>query len=99
MFGIIFSALNAFAGPLLAFLLRGAFIKWVIGFALYAIVALVAGVLSGLLPSASSLQNIFGTIPNYFAYFLAKFGIYQGVGMVFSAYATRFIIRRIPFIG
>lgn len=101
LFGIIFSALNAWIGPVLMQLLKSLLIKFFVYFGLYFLTTAIAAVLmsSGLLPSASTLQNYFYGLPATVSYFLSVFGIYQGAGMVFTAMATRFIIRRIPLIG
>lgn len=101
MFGIILSALNAFIGPLLVMLLQKVVIKFLIFSAIYLVVVASVEALgsSGILPSASSIQNAMGTIPSSVGYFMSMFGMYKGMAMIFSAYAVRFTIRRLPIVG
>lgn len=101
MFGIVLSALNAFMGPMLLLLVKSILVRFGVMFALFFVVTGFIEFLSasGVLPTAASLQGIFGGVPSVMSYFLSIFGIYKGVGMIFSAYTVRFIIRRIPVIG
>jgi hypothetical protein len=48
---------------------------------------------------ASSGTDIFASIPASVGYFLGPFDLAFGAAVVGSAYGTRFLIRRIPFIG
>lgn len=97
MFGIFLSALNA----ALAFVLRSVIAKFFVFFALFFVTTEFVQVLiaSGLLPSASSISSGLGGIPSAVWYFLDLFNVSSGVQLIFSAYAARFIIRRIPVIG
>jgi len=54
---------------------------------------------AGILPTASSLAGAFGGIGTDVWYFMDLCACSYGIPLVLSAYATRFIIRRIPIIG
>jgi hypothetical protein len=100
LFGIFLSAINT----ALAFLLRSVLIKFVTFFALFFVVKEFVNfmVSSNLYPGAtqaSTLSQAFGGIPNSVWYFLDLFSATTGFSTVISAFATRFIIRRIPVIG
>ncbi len=97
MFGILLSALNA----ALAFLVRSVIVKFAVFFALFFVTSEFMQVLvsSGLFPSAGNISSSLGSIPAGVWYFLDLFNASVGIPLVLSAYATRFIIRRIPLIG
>lgn len=97
MFGIFLSALNA----ALAFLVRSVIVKFAVFFGLFFVTTEFMQVLvsSGLLPSAGSISSPLGSMPSAVWYFLDLFNVSAGIPLVLSAYATRFIIRRIPVIG
>ncbi len=95
MFGIVLSALNAALG----FVFRSVLVKFVVFFALWFITTEFVGAIGSLLPNASSLSGALGGIPGGVWYFLDLFNVSAGVPILLSAWATRFIIRRIPVIG
>ncbi|MCB5195562.1 DUF2523 family protein [Deefgea salmonis] len=100
LFGILMSALRTMLG----FMLRSVIVKFVTFFALFFIVKEFVNVMveSQLYPGAtqaSTLSNAFSGIPASVWYFLDLFSVSTGLSTVISAYATRFIIRRIPVIG
>lgn len=97
MFGIVLSALNVILG----FVFRSIIVKFGVFFGLFFVVTEFVQVLigSGLLPDSSSLNGVFAGIPSGVWYFLDLFNFSLGFSMILSAYATRFIIRRIPVIG
>lgn len=95
MFAIFVSALNV----ILAWLVRSVLVKFVIFFGLYFVTSEFVGIVSGLIPDGSSVDGVLSGIGSATWYFLDAFSITQGISMVVSAYATRFIIRRIPVIG
>lgn len=97
MFGILLSAFNTALG----FIFRSVVVKFVLFFGLFFVTTEFIQVLtsSGLLPSSSSLNGLFGGIPPAVWYFLNLFSFSTGVSALVSAWATRFIIRRIPIIG
>lgn len=100
LFGIFLSALRSAMG----FILRSVVVKFVVFFALFLIVKELVNVLVGsnLYPGAtqaSALSSSLSSIPESVWYFLDLFSVSSGLSTVVSAYATRFIIRRIPVIG
>jgi hypothetical protein len=95
MFGIVLSALNV----LLGFIFRSVVIKFAVFFGLFFVTTEFISVLSGLLPISSALTGSLGGIPAGVWYFLDLFNVSAGLPMLLSAWATRFIIRRIPVIG
>lgn len=101
MFGIVLSALNAVLGTALTLVFRTIVVKFVFFTCLFLIASEILSVVqsAGILPSAASIQAGFSKIPPSVGYFLSVFNVYAGVSMVLTAYATRFIIRRIPWIN
>lgn len=95
MFGILLSAGNA----LLAWLVRGVLVKFVVFIALYWVVAELVAVMAGWLPSGSGLTSAFGGISAGTWYFLDLFAFSSGLPLLVSAFLTRFLVRRIPVIG
>jgi|APLak6261699311_1056244.scaffolds.fasta_scaffold00469_4 hypothetical protein len=97
MFGILTSAFNVVLG----FVFRSIIVKFVLFFGLFFITTEFIQVLvsSGLLPTASSLNGVFGGIPAGVWYFLDLFNFSMGFSTGLAAFVTRFIIRRIPVIG
>ena len=95
MYGILLSAFNFVLG----WVFKSLIVKFVLYFALYFVCTEFFSVISSLFPSASSLNGAFGGISSGVWYFADLFAFSQGVPLVVSAYATRFIIRRIPLIG
>ena len=47
----------------------------------------------------SGLDSAFSSIPDGVLYFLSAFNFGYGVTVIMSAYALRFVIRRLPVIG
>lgn len=95
MFGIVLSALNAALG----WVFRSVLVKFVVYFALYFVTVEFTQIMITLLPAASSINGAFAGITASVWYFLDLFAFSQGLPIVLSAIATRFIIRRIPVIG
>lgn len=95
MFGIVLSALNAALG----WVFRSVIVKFFVFFGLYFVTVEFMQVLLPLLPNASSLNGAFSGIGSPVWYFLDLFAFSQGLPLVLSALATRFIIRRLPIIG
>lgn len=95
MFGILISAFNVVLG----FLLRSVLVKFATFFALFFITTEFIAILANLLPSSTSLSGALGGIPSSVWFFLDLFNLTLGLPLVLSAWATRFIIRRIPVIG
>jgi hypothetical protein len=101
MFGILLSALNAILGTVF----KQVFQVLVVKFVLYTVLFLVATAFisliqtSGLLPTIGQINQGLSMIPPGMGYFMDMFAFNYGLGIVLSAYATRFIIRRIPFFN
>jgi Protein of unknown function (DUF2523) len=95
MFGILLSALNT----ALAWVFRSLLVKFGLFFALYFVTSELAVFLVDLVPSASSVNSSLAGIGSGTWYFLNVFMFTQGLSMLVSAYATRFVIRRLPVIG
>ncbi|WP_367303356.1 DUF2523 family protein [Burkholderia multivorans] len=83
------------------FAFRSIIAKFFIMFILYFVVQAFVSALqsAGILPSASNVAGITSNIPPIVSYFLNMFYVYQGISLCISAYASRFIIRRIPFLN
>ena len=95
MFGILMSAVGATLG----FLLRSLLVKFVIFFALFFVTTGFMAYLVNLLPDASSINGALGQIGSGTWYFLDLFGFSYGFPLVVSAWALRFLIRRMPVVG
>ncbi|MCH4224575.1 MAG: DUF2523 domain-containing protein [Alcaligenes faecalis] len=95
MFGILLSALNS----VLAWVFRSMLVKFVLFFALYFITSEFVGFIVQLLPGTGAVDDALSGIGTATWYFMDVFQIQAGIAMVVSAYATRFIIRRMPIIG
>ena len=97
MFAIFLSALNSVLG----FVARGVFVKFLVFSALFYVTSEFSSYLisSGLLPKASSMQNLMNNLPPSLLYFAAPFRLDYAVPVLFSAITARFAIRRIPLIG
>jgi hypothetical protein len=99
LFGILLSALRTMFG----FLLKSVIVKFVTFFALNFVVRefMEVVVAWGLVPTgkAGQINSALAGISPAIWYFLDLFAAASGISMVISAYATRFIIRRVPVIG
>lgn len=95
MFGIFLSALNSVLG----WVFRSLLVKFGVFFALYFITTEFVGLIVQLIPDAGSVNSTMSAIGSGTWYFLNVFQVTQGLSLVVSAYATRFVIRRIPVIG
>lgn len=95
MFGILLSALNS----VLAWVFRSVLVKFFLFFGLYFVTSEFVGFIANLIPNASSVNGALSGIGPATWYFLDTFQVTTGVSALMSAYATRFIIRRMPVIG
>ncbi|QKJ65475.1 DUF2523 domain-containing protein [Deefgea piscis] len=95
MFGILLSAFNAVIG----WVFRTLIVKFVVAFAVFYLVQLMAENLIDLLPGVDGLNSAFGGVAPTVWWYLDAFEIAAGIQMVIAAYVTRFLIRRIPVIG
>lgn len=86
----------------LAWLVRGAVVKFLVMAALFFIVYEFTPVLLSYLSNwlgISALTSSFSSIPSSVWFFLDFMALDYGVPLLISAYVTRFLIRRIPIIG
>jgi hypothetical protein len=95
MFAILASVFNGALG----WVFRVVIVRFVVLVALAAVVAEMAQVLIGLLPSWMSFAGLFGGFTPLLWYFVDMFRLDYGLPIIVSAYVTRFLIRRIPVIG
>lgn len=95
MFQAFISAINVALG----FVFRSVLVKFVIYFALFFVTTEFIDVIGDLLPQGAALSSALGGIPAAVWYFLDLFNVSVGIPLLLSAWATRFIIRRIPVIG
>jgi Protein of unknown function (DUF2523) len=95
MFGILLSAFNT----VLAWLVRSVLVKFFVFFGLYFITTEFVSVIASIMPNGNAVTGAMSSVTNSTWYFLDVFMVQTGISMVVSAYATRFIIRRIPVIG
>jgi hypothetical protein len=95
MFTAVLSALNT----ALRFLVSSAAAKFLVFAALYFVVHEFLAVISGLLPNTSSLSSGLSQLSSGTWFFLDLLALSTGVPAVVSAYALRFLIRRVPIIG
>lgn len=95
MYGILLSALR----DICAWVFTKVIVKFVILWALYWIIQTFVAVLGGFIPNPSTLTSAFGGLASGIWYFMDLFAFSQGASMVVAAFATRFLIRRIPLIG
>lgn len=95
MFAILKSAIHY----LLGFVITQVVTKLVVFFAIYAVVLAVVAGIASLIPSASVFSSALGSIPNDVWFFLDYFGFSSGAPLIVAAYATRFLIRRMPIVG
>lgn len=95
MFGIMLSAINAFAG----WLFKSVIFKFILMFTLWFAVTELVPTLVPFLPSSVAIHSAISGVSPSVAYFLNLFLFDMGISLVVSAYAARFLIRRIPVIG
>lgn len=74
-------------------------IKFLILVGLALIFDVLLDILFSFLPAWLNPQNILSQIPDGMGYFLNLAALDIGFPLMMSAVATRFLIRRIPFIG
>lgn len=91
----------AFFVPVLQWIFRGAVVKVLIFAAIAAVLAvLVPYAVQLITPSLSTgITGAFQGLPDLASAMLYYLGVDVGIPAMISAYVTRFLIRRIPFIG
>jgi hypothetical protein len=98
MFQIIIAAV----WTAISFLFRTVVIKFVIFTAMFVLLTELMPIVLRLLNIQdfnANLHNSLTHIPSSVWYFLNAFRFDLGVPLILSAYASRFIIRRLPFVG
>lgn len=98
MYGILLSALNTVLGTAIGLFFRTVVIKFVFFSVMFLIATELLSVIqnAGLFPTAAQIQSGLSAIPPSVGYFCNVFNLYWGMGVVISAWSTRFIIRRLP---
>jgi Protein of unknown function (DUF2523) len=98
-FNLVLSALYTVTG----FLIKSTIAKFFLFFGLFFVTTEFVPILftgaASLLPGTSAITNALGGLPAGIWYFLELMRIDIGLPSVISAWATRFVIRRIPIIG
>jgi hypothetical protein len=98
-FNLVLSALYKLGG----FLVTSVVAKFLLFFGLFFVTTEFVPILfsgaSSLLPATTSITNALAGLPAGVWYFLELMRIDIGLPSVISAWATRFVIRRIPLIG
>lgn len=95
MFGILVSAFNVVLG----FVLRTVVVKGLVFGLLLFVTTEFMSVVGSFLPPVTGVTNSLMGVSSAIWYFLDLFAFSTGLPMIISAYGTRFLIRRIPFIG
>lgn len=97
MYAILASAFNGALG----FIFRSLVIKFVIFGGLALLIGAIVPILqsSGLLPSAATMNLALSSVPSGLAYFLHAFAIDIVGPMLLTAWISRFVLRRIPFLN
>lgn len=95
MFGIVLSALNAALG----FVFRGVIVKFGVMFAAWYVAFELVSALVSYVPTTAAITGAMASFPPMLWYLLDLVRIDIGIPMVLAAMATRFLIRRIPFVG
>lgn len=91
--------LISFANLLVGFVFKKAVIKFLVITAIFVVVEELSKVLLTFIPSLTGLNQYFALIPNDLWYFLDLMAFSTGFPMILAAYATAFLIRRLPVIG
>lgn len=98
MFGVIVAAF----GRLVGWFFGAGVVKWGFVAVLFGGIALLLELLIDLLPAWFTADGLSGATSAFTPemwYFIDYFQLSTGISLVLSAYAVRFLIRRIPFIG
>lgn len=95
MFGIVLSALNAALG----FVFRGVIVKFLIMFAAWWLAVELIGALVAFVPSTAAIASAMGQFPPLLWFMLDLMRVDIGIPLVLAAMSTKFLIRRLPFVG
>ena len=83
----------------LQFILRVSPIKFVVMTVMFVLIEILMQVVWDMLPDWMNLNGIFNFLTPGMWFFLDLVNISLGAPLVISAYATKFLIRRIPVVG
>ncbi|WGE47311.1 DUF2523 family protein [Actinobacillus equuli] len=97
--GAIISFLAKSFSGVLSFIFKSLVIKFVVFAIIFLVVTEVIPMLFEVFIPEQELQQYFDSIPSEALFFLSAFKIDVGIQMILSAYMTRFMVRRIPFVG
>lgn len=97
--GAIISFLSKSFSGILSFVFKSLVIKFVVFATIFLVVTEVVPILFDVFLPKQELQEYFDSLPSEALFFLSAFKIDVGLQMILSAYVTRFMIRRIPFVG
>jgi|JFJP01.1.fsa_nt_gi Protein of unknown function (DUF2523) len=84
------------------FFFESVFFKLMLAAVFFFAISFVSGLLANLLTDylkLDSLSTMFGGLDSGIKYFLGLASLDTGFPMVLTAFATKFMIRRLPFIG
>ena len=95
MFAILASAFNLTLG----FIFRGIVVKFLIMFAAWYLVIELIAALVAYVPGASSITAALSAFPSGLWFFLDLMRLDIGIPLMLAAFTTRFLIRRMPFVG
>jgi hypothetical protein len=94
--------MQALLWPIVTWLIREIVIKFVVLTAIFLVAKVFSDVAIEYLQvwlDTSGIANALGSLPSAAWYFLNMFHVPTGMQLIFSAYVTRFLIRRLPVIG
>ncbi|UTH73582.1 DUF2523 family protein [Chromobacterium sp. IIBBL 290-4] len=83
----------------LAWMFREVVIKFVIVFAMFWLVRALTEVIVYALPDVKNINSLLAALPAGVWYYASLFQLQWGVPLIMSAWMSRFLIRRLPFIG
>lgn len=92
----------AFLIPVLEFLLSTAVGKFIVMTACYVIFSLFIPLILNLVApfvGVGNINSMFSGLAGYHAFWINAFAVPEGLKLILSAYATRFLIRRLPVVG
>lgn len=95
MFALLLSAVNVALG----FVFRSIIVKFVIMFAAWFLAVELIDALVSFVPSTGAITTAMGQFPPLLWYMLDLMRVDIGIPLVLAAMSTKFLIRRLPFVG
>lgn len=95
MFAILLSAFNAALG----FVFRGVIVKFLIMFSAWYLAVELISALVSYVPSTSAIASAMTQFPPLLWYIMDLMRVDIGIPLVLAAMSSKFLIRRIPFVG